>query len=302
MGKLDKATTTAPYMRLKGKIDKLKADPRYNFMFSGMLVGDTMADLWQDFPPARARKTNINHDVSSMPSDITSTVVAVLEPVWCSIMPSGPAVNRNARSCSCAKRPTAIFRRTRYKATARCDHFGAYCQRRPQYGVSLGLITSAALRFGQGRPIAMRNDFVDAFEQRPRPSVSFAQPCPKARADFWMRSLHCATGDDHLRRRCPPFLSVSRSTIWKKTTPGIRRSLVQRTLERSGGEEEILERMLSGDGGARGGNAGDYWGDSRRYAPPAPRGPNKAVPMRTWVAPSVMAVAKSTGHAHAQLR
>jgi uncharacterized protein len=43
MGKLDKATDTAPYMRLKSKIDELKADPRYQFMFSGMLVGDTMA-------------------------------------------------------------------------------------------------------------------------------------------------------------------------------------------------------------------------------------------------------------------
>src|SRR6476646_2961854 len=43
MGKLDKATNTAPYMRIKTKLDELKADPRYQFMFSGMLVGDTMA-------------------------------------------------------------------------------------------------------------------------------------------------------------------------------------------------------------------------------------------------------------------
>jgi hypothetical protein len=30
---------------LKSKIDELKADPRYNFMFSGLLVGDTMAEF-----------------------------------------------------------------------------------------------------------------------------------------------------------------------------------------------------------------------------------------------------------------
>jgi hypothetical protein len=45
MGKLDKATSTAPFMRLRGKIEELKADPRYNFMFSRILVGDTMAEV-----------------------------------------------------------------------------------------------------------------------------------------------------------------------------------------------------------------------------------------------------------------
>src|SRR3546814_766697 len=45
MGKLDKSTTSTPYMRLKTKIDEIKADPRYAFMFSGMLVGDTMASF-----------------------------------------------------------------------------------------------------------------------------------------------------------------------------------------------------------------------------------------------------------------
>ncbi|MCI1755686.1 MAG: DUF87 domain-containing protein [Sphingobium sp.] len=30
---------------VKGKIDEIKADPRYSFMFSGMLVADTMADF-----------------------------------------------------------------------------------------------------------------------------------------------------------------------------------------------------------------------------------------------------------------
>src|SRR3546814_5151862 len=43
MGKLDKATPSAPFMRIKGKIEEMRADPRYNFMFSGMLVADTMA-------------------------------------------------------------------------------------------------------------------------------------------------------------------------------------------------------------------------------------------------------------------
>ena len=43
MGKLDKAGDSAPYLRLKTKIDEIKADPRYGFMLSGMLVADTMS-------------------------------------------------------------------------------------------------------------------------------------------------------------------------------------------------------------------------------------------------------------------
>ncbi len=79
MGKLDKATNTAPYMRIKTKLDELKADPRYQFMFSGMLVGDTMGEfLAKIFRMPSSGKPISIIDVSGVPSDITSTVVAVL--------------------------------------------------------------------------------------------------------------------------------------------------------------------------------------------------------------------------------
>jgi hypothetical protein len=79
MGKLDKASSSIPYLRIKSKIDELKADPRYQFMFSGMLVGDTMAEfIGKVFRlPAEGKPISIV-DVSGVPSDITSTVVAVL--------------------------------------------------------------------------------------------------------------------------------------------------------------------------------------------------------------------------------
>ncbi len=79
MGMLDKGRTSAPYMRIKNKIDEIKADPRYQFMFSGMLVGDTMAEFVSKIfrLPARGKPISII-DVSGVPSDITSTVVAVL--------------------------------------------------------------------------------------------------------------------------------------------------------------------------------------------------------------------------------
>src|SRR3954463_14689845 len=79
MGLLNKATDTAPYMRLKTKIDELKSDPRYQFMFSGMLIADTMgAFISKIFRlPAKGKPISII-DVSGVPSDIVSVVVAVL--------------------------------------------------------------------------------------------------------------------------------------------------------------------------------------------------------------------------------
>ncbi|TCD02098.1 DUF87 domain-containing protein [Erythrobacteraceae bacterium CFH 75059] len=79
MGKLDKATSSAPYIRIKAKLDEVKSDPRYQFLFSGMLVGDTMADFIAKIfrMPADGKPIAII-DVSGVPSDITATVVAVL--------------------------------------------------------------------------------------------------------------------------------------------------------------------------------------------------------------------------------
>ena len=79
MGRLDKSTSSAPYMRIKTKLEELKGDPRYQFMFSGMLVGDTMADFIAKVfrMPGEGKPISII-DVSGVPSDITSTVVAVL--------------------------------------------------------------------------------------------------------------------------------------------------------------------------------------------------------------------------------
>ncbi|MGZ8298095.1 MAG: ATP-binding protein [Allosphingosinicella sp.] len=79
MGLLNKATDTAPFMRLKTKIDELKADPRYHFMFSGMLIADSMTNfIGKIFRlPAKGKPISIV-DVSGVPSDIVSVVVAVL--------------------------------------------------------------------------------------------------------------------------------------------------------------------------------------------------------------------------------
>jgi hypothetical protein len=79
MGKLDRAGDTIPFQRLKTKLEELRADPRYTFMFSGMMVSDSMGSFLAKLfrLPSQGRPISIV-DVSGVPSEITSVVVSVL--------------------------------------------------------------------------------------------------------------------------------------------------------------------------------------------------------------------------------
>ncbi len=79
MGRLDKGTGTLPYLRIKSRLDEIRNDPRYSFMFSGMLVADNMAAFLAKLfrLPANGRPISVI-DVSSVPSEITHVVVSVL--------------------------------------------------------------------------------------------------------------------------------------------------------------------------------------------------------------------------------
>ena len=151
MGRLDKATSTAPYMRIKTKLDEIKADPRYQFMFSGMLVGDTMVDFIGKIfrMPGYGRPISII-DVSGVPSDITSTVVAVLSrlvfdfAIWSRDEKTRPVLlvceeahryvpnEKNADGSSVGKILSRIAKEGR------------------KYGISLGLITQRPSDLAEG--------------------------------------------------------------------------------------------------------------------------------------------------------
>ena len=79
MGKLDRAGDSLPFQRIKTKLEELRADPRYTFMFSGMLVSDSMPALIAKLfrLPSQGRPISIV-DVSGVPSEVTSVVVSVL--------------------------------------------------------------------------------------------------------------------------------------------------------------------------------------------------------------------------------
>jgi len=151
MGKLDRAGDTAPYMRLKTKIEEIKADPRYGFMFSGLLVADTMgAFIERIFRLPGGGKPISIIDVSGVPSEITSVVVAVLSrmvfdfAIWSRNEPQRPILlvceeahryipnDRGGDGSSVGKILSRIAKEGR------------------KYGVSLGLITQRPSDLAEG--------------------------------------------------------------------------------------------------------------------------------------------------------
>ncbi len=178
MGKMDRAGDTSPYLRIKTKIEEIKADPRYGFMFSGMLVADTMAQFVSRVfrLPGDGRPISII-DVSGVPSDITSVVVAVLArmvfdfAIWSRNEPQRPIL----LVCEEAHRYIPAEREVAGSAVGKI--LGRIAKEGRKYGVSLGLITQRPSDLSEGvlsqcgTIIAMRlnNDRDQAFVRAAMP-------------------------------------------------------------------------------------------------------------------------------------
>jgi DNA helicase HerA-like ATPase len=79
MGKLDKIENSGPYQRLKSVLEDLRGDRRYQFIFSGYSVRDTLADILSKILriPVGGKPITIV-DLSGVPSEIVDVVVSVL--------------------------------------------------------------------------------------------------------------------------------------------------------------------------------------------------------------------------------
>ncbi len=79
MGKLDKPASLAPYRWLKARFESLSADPRFQFMFGGITVHDTFADILSQILriPGNGRPISII-DLSAVPSEVINAVVSVI--------------------------------------------------------------------------------------------------------------------------------------------------------------------------------------------------------------------------------
>jgi uncharacterized protein len=151
MGKLDRAGDTLPFQRLKNKLDELRSDPRYSFMFSGMLVSDSMPGLLAKMfrLPSHGRPISIV-DVSGVPSEVTSVVVSVLArmvfdyAIW---------------SRTEAQRPLLLVCEEAHRYVPKDENASGQAVRKileriakegRKYGVSLGLITQRPSDLAEG--------------------------------------------------------------------------------------------------------------------------------------------------------
>jgi hypothetical protein len=245
MGKMDKSGTSAPYMRLKTKIEELRADPRYAFMFSGMLVSDSMATfLAKIFRLPGGGKPISIIDVSGVPSDITSVVVAVLSrmvfdyAIWSRDEAQRPIL----LVCEEAHRYIPSDRMTSGAAVRKI--LERIAKEGRKYGVSLGLITQRPSDLAEGvlsqcgTIIAMRlnNDRDQAFVKAAMPEGArgFLDTIPALRN---REAIICGEGvaipirvalDDLEAEKRPASTDPVFSDLWRQ----------------SGGEAQILERVI----------------------------------------------------------
>ncbi|GIK99512.1 MAG: ATPase [Alphaproteobacteria bacterium] len=142
MGKLNKADGATPYLRLKAKIESLRSDRRFSFMFSGLTIHDVMANVIGRFirVPVEGKPVTII-DLSGVPSEIVDVVVSVLVrmvfdfAVWADRASSIPVLLVCEEAHRYVPRDQAAgFGPTR-RALARIAKEGR------KYGVSLGLVT-----------------------------------------------------------------------------------------------------------------------------------------------------------------
>jgi hypothetical protein len=245
MGKMDKAGDSAPYMRLKTKIDEIKADPRYSFMFSGMLVADTMANFLQRIfrLPGDGKPISII-DVSGVPSEITSSVVAVLArmvfdyAIWSRNEPQRPIL----LVCEEAHRYVPNERNSDGSSVGRI--LGRIAKEGRKYGVSLGLITQRPSDLAEGvlsqcgTIIAMRlnNDRDQAYVKAAMPEGArgFLDSIPALRN---RECIICGEG-------VAVPIRVALDTLDEIKRPASSDPLFSDLWKQQGGEDAIIERVI----------------------------------------------------------
>jgi len=247
MGKLEKATTTAPYVRIKTRIEELKGDPRFNFLFSGMLVGDTMVDvLSRMFRLPSGGKPIAIVDVSGVPSEVTSTVVALLSrlvfdfSIWAREEETRPIL----LVCEEAHRYVPNEKNADGSSVGRI--LSRIAKEGRKYGVSLGLVTQRPSDLAEGvlsqcgTILAMRlnNERDQAFVRAAMPEGArgFLDSIPALRN---RECIICGEGvgipmrvsfDDLEEDKRPASSDPSFSQLWQQS--GDDHQMVQRTVQR----------------------------------------------------------------------
>jgi uncharacterized protein len=245
MGRLDKATSSAPYMRIKSKLDELKGDPRYQFMFSGMLVGDTMAEFIAKIfrMPGGGKPISII-DVSGVPSDITSTVVAVLSRLVFDFAIWGREEKTRPILLVCEEAHRYVPNEANADGSSVGGILSRIAKEGRKYGISLGLITQRPSDLAEGvlsqcgTIIAMRlnNDRDQAFVKAAMPEGArgFLDSIPA------LRNRECIICGEGVA--IP--IRVSFDSLEETKRPASEDPSFVELWNESGGEEDAVQRVV----------------------------------------------------------
>ncbi|MDG1709538.1 MAG: DUF87 domain-containing protein [Emcibacteraceae bacterium] len=142
MGKLDNPETITPFLRLRNKVDELKKDTRFAFMFSGMLANDTLSSIMGQllrFPVNNKPVSTI--DLSGVPSEIVNVVVSIISRVVFdfAVWSRGKDARPILLVCEEAHRYVPTVEETVFASTKKAIERIAKEGRK--YGVSMGLVS-----------------------------------------------------------------------------------------------------------------------------------------------------------------
>jgi len=245
MGDLEKTSGIAPYMRIKTKLDDLKTDPRYQFMFSGMLVGDSMGEFLSRILrlPTDGKPISII-DVSGVPSDITSTVVAVLSRLVFDYATWAREERTRPILLVCEEAHRYVPNEKHFDESSVGKVLSRIAKEGRKYGIALGLVTQRPSDLAEGvlsqcgTIISMRlnNERDQAFVKAAMPegARSFLDTIPALRN---RECIICGEGTAVPMRVTFDTLEVAKrpasddpsfSALWRET----------------GGEEEAIERIV----------------------------------------------------------
>ena len=245
MGKMDRAGDTAPYLRLKTKVEEVRSDPRFAFMFSGMLVADNMTTFLARMfrMPSDGKPISII-DVSGVPSEITSVVVSVLArlvfdfAIWSRDEEKQPVL----LICEEAHRYVPNERNADASSVGRI--LSRIAKEGRKSGVSLGLITQRPSDLAEGvlsqcgTIITMRlnNDRDQAFVRAAMPEGSrgFLDSIPA------LRNRECVICGEGVSTP----IRVNLDTLEEHKRPASSDPVFTELWRKSGGEEQAIERTV----------------------------------------------------------
>ena len=174
---LNKADGSAPYLSLIARIESLRNDRRYAFMFASLAVRDNMRQILAQLLriPVDGKPITII-DISGVPSEIVDVVVSVLFrlvfelAVWSDRGAAPPVL----LVCEEAHRYVPQEDAAGFAPTKRV--ISRIAKEGRKYGVTLCLVSQRPSELSIEQPVAVQHGVRAAPDQRARPGVRRARP------------------------------------------------------------------------------------------------------------------------------